>query len=335
MLRPAMKIAASALAIGAILCLAACGGGPDRNVDNSNHDYGRDDAVMKGVAYLLRNQHNSNWESDIAPTRGGPQVGGASALALFALESARSVTNDQRLLPESPELASAFAWLRRTRTTMVYPTSLKIMALLATGEAEDAALAKDLGQKLLDGMKPGGGYSYKIDGGELQFDSSNSDYGQAGVMSATRAGLTVPREYDATMQRFWKTQQNPDGGWGYAPPSIRPNSTSGLTGGAVASMLELGIPPTDPSVANGLTFLNKNFSATVTDYYALFNVARAASAAHEKTLGGVDWREMLRYELIRLQSPDGSWYAETDTFWGKPNPAICTSYALLFLSQRH
>ncbi len=299
----------------------------------------KDEARKKGVDFLLSAKHGDHWISNQEWPEAGDQFGGEHGLVLYALLKTGQATHDPRLKPDSAQLGSSVAWEVHANTTTVYATALKVLVLCNATMTPDRAMTLSRCTGLLmRAMHKDGGYGYNFKRDEKQLsDSSNSDYALMAVAEASRHGVQVPGDYWVQAERFWRTRQNADGGWGYAPPELRPQSNMAMSAGAEASLYELlhrktkadDLSESRKNIDDGWTYLNKSFDPHSSDYYYFYNMNRTGVSR----IDAGHLAETITTELLSTQHSDGSWKTQYVSFWGEPNRTICTAYALLTLVQ--
>src|SRR3712207_7949234 len=67
-------------------------------------------------------------------------------------------------------------------------------------------------------------------------DNSNAQYGLLGVWSGAEAGAEVPRQYWLDVERHWRGEQLPSGGWSYGGMAASRGESLSMTSGGVASL---------------------------------------------------------------------------------------------------
>ncbi len=313
-------------------------------------------ALRRGADFLLQHKNHDNWERN--PTWEAdklPQHGGETAMALWALLTMGQTTDDPQLNYKSDELAAAIVWLlhHEPKTVYVAAVQARVFSLLPAKSEYRAPLGQ-LKQALRESQLDNGGFSYALSPAELPetdlrtssaaatatkpaagpWDASNSRYGLMGIFAAAdvEGGTELPLQpFWVSAEKFWRTHQNADGGWGYCETSTA--SRPALSAAGVASLYMIaaaGIqPPTkpDPALALGLAFVSKNFNPHQPEenYDYLYSILRVGQASGLRRLDGTDWYNDGAAALLAAQQPDGS--------WAGPSPTVATAYALLFLTQ--
>jgi squalene-hopene/tetraprenyl-beta-curcumene cyclase len=148
--------------------------------------------------------------------------------------------------------------------------------------------------------------------------------------------------------------KNPDGGFYYTPaaggisqagqtPNGGLRSYGSMTYAGLKSMLYAGVGPDDVRVKAAFAWIQKYYDvksnpgmggAGLYYYYHVFGKALDVMHVDQvEDAHGVkhDWRRELRDELIRRQSPDGSWVNDNPR-WLEGEPSLVTGYALLALA---
>jgi len=149
--------------------------------------------------------------------------------------------------------------------------------------------------------------------------------------------------------------KNPDGGFYYtcaAGGSSKAGETPGgglrsygsMTYAGLKSMIYAGVGPDDPRVKATVKWAQKHYGLDCNPgmgnaglYYYYHTFAKALDATGMSVIEdaqGVkhNWRRELAEELIRRQSPDGSWVNEKNSRWMEGEPGLVTGYALLALA---
>ncbi|MBN1941822.1 MAG: DUF4159 domain-containing protein [Phycisphaerae bacterium] len=279
-----------------------------------------------------------------------PRYGGMTALCVYALLSAGC--DDQK----TPVLQTSIRWLGQAKLHGTYAVALRAAALAAI---KDQRVRKKLQEDvtwLLDAAWPDGSYTHTSTEGQTPsseksgapFDNTNSQWAVLGVYSGLQRGLSVPAEYWRRVEKHWRAQQQPDGGWGYCARSrngklyARPYGSMTAAGVATLAICRdqlaranivagLSTPPSE-AMKRGLAWLEKNFSADSNPrknaewyYFWLFSLQRVGEATGQKYLAGVNWYAEAARRLRRRQNPDGS--------WGYGPRTAETCFAMIFLAR--
>ena len=196
---------------------------------------------------------------------------------------------------------------------------------------------------------------------EFRTDNSNSQYGLLGVWAGQKANMEIPLQYWQQVEEFWKTQQNPDGGWGYGQRTMRKRSYPSMTVAGVASLFVCldylkareflrcdNNNEYDPHLQKGLERFENVFPRSMQpgadmkpsgrdrgsavyrmSYYYLYGVERVALACGYKDFGGLGWYSSGARYILSRQKANGSWDGE----WNDGNTLGATAYAMLFLAR--
>ncbi len=271
--------------------------------------------------------------------------GGQTALCLYALLAAGENPGDERV-------AKTLQWLARTPMRGTYAVAFRanVWAMLGANSKYRKNLARDI-RYLVTGINNAGAYSYvplSGMGGSWQtppvmkrYDNSNSQLAVLGVWAGVLSRIEVDKRYWQMVERHWKDDQFPDGGWGYSDTgaSYGSMSAAGLATMFICydmlhadKLVRCEAAPRYEPIANGLAWLEKNFSATDNPrkgvswyYYYLYCVERVGLASGYRYFGPHDWYKLGAQALVRQQHGNGAWIGLTRT-----------SFALLFLARgRH
>jgi hypothetical protein len=345
---PAATISYAAILVtllAGVLSVPAPAGGegwatnPPRDLDPAEIDR----AIDKGIEYLLGEQNaDGSWpgrkfwshQYDIGP----------SAIICYALLEAG-------VNPQNPKLEKGLEWMASQPSEKTYTLSLRANALLATlvptrGKYRKV-LVDDVRNLVLGTV--GGAYTYDAPPSDRErqagrWDNSNAQYGLLGVWAGARAGLEIPTRYWKVVLEHWLSDQNPDGGWGYAPDN-RPHSQPAMTTAGLASLfvcidnvmaeqfVRCATNREIPSLVKGLDWMEKHFPASMkkdVNYYYLYGVERVGLASGYKYFGTIDWFQAGARKLLGEQRGDGHWET-TGNYSGDDN--VATAFALLFLAR--
>jgi hypothetical protein len=311
-------------------------------------------AIDNGVRFLRKDERGrGNWEGDISSAAKTRQ-GGTTALALLALLNCG-------IKPDDPQIQAGLQWLRTVDPEAVYVVGLQTMVFAEVGDPKDLPRIQRNVDWLIrarvmrDGQLRGWGYTETF--GSTDF--SNSQYALLGLHAGKQAGATVDVSVWESIQNFYKTTQDADGGWVYSfnynpGPTTLTMTIAGLCGLSIvgqeldAGRRTLNPDGSDPKCGkyeendairralewlgagggNGTRFQFREPGAT---YYNIYGIERAGRLTGQRFLAGHDWyREGCEF-LVQRQHEGGSWF-----FAGERHDAyvtISTTFALLFLSK--
>ena len=309
-------------------------------------------SIKRGRTFLISKQSaDGSWGS--ADGNGGYKIG-ITSLCLLSLINAGLTADD-------PSVARGLEWLRDLdsgQPTLTYEISLMIMTLAAAKDgSRDSLRIFDLAQRLESGQTASGGWTYYDAGGGGNPDHSNSQYAVLGLRDAAYYGTPVDEKVWKKSDRYWRSAQQPDGGWTY-----REGDNSGSRGSmTVAGISSLVIcnsflrkqsdvdgngkpiccqpPKDDEALEAAYRWMGRpgNFSVTNNPNYRawwlyyMYGLERAGRLSGRRFFGSHDWyREGARSLLTRQSKRDGSWEGEGGM---ESNPIIGTSFSLLFLSK--
>lgn len=271
-------------------------------------------ALDRGVDYLRKSQNaDGTW-----PDYGRP--GGVTCLAVLALLTA-GVSEDD------PALQKALPWITAIANQATYVVSLKAMVLAAanptTYRKDLEACAKWLiGAQVATGPTEGM-WTYGTPG--RGGDNSNTQFAVLGLDACARAGVPVPQEVWARIERHFRTSQGRDGGWSYNPG--QPQSYGSMTAAGLGSLYFAGVRlqtdfdqhtcgryRQDKAITEAINWFAQNFSVTQNPkgsaqwyYYYLYGLERVGMVSALKYLGAHNWYKEGVTELVRLQGADGGW----------------------------
>jgi hypothetical protein len=290
-----------------------------------------DAAIAKAKKYIYSQQKNGNWERVERPVKDtqfgsdvtGPQWGGQTALALFAL----LVAGED---PQSKELAPAIEFLMKAELTGTYALGMRaqVLLLLPKSPAVDK-LMRDNTKQLIGLMKtkgPGEGF-YDYDAEGNSYSLSRAQYAVLGVWAAAQSGVEVERQYWAKVEKAWVAAQEKDGGWRYQHHNNQYPATAGITAVGIATLfiiqdqlyttrgLDCKDPTEIPAIEKGIAWMSKNFNRVASDQKVereypnpnLYAVERVGVAGGLKYIGTHDWYKFGCEYLLRMQKKNGSW----------------------------
>ncbi len=313
-------------------------------------------AIKRGVNYLLRHEKTGDcWEGGLFTSGYFRQRGGRTAMATQTLLQVGQSVPLRELNIFSPKMRAAIAYTAGIHSIDTYVVSFQAnaMALLPHKPKYVAVLRRDY-RLLREGMKRGGGYSYRLKKTKTKgdghsrilaggWDNSNSQYGVLGMWAVAHAGLRVPMAYWDSVKMHWRAFQYSDGTWGYASHadtpapgtlSSRPDSmtSAGIASLLIADEFERTTSP-DACVAKGLAWLDRHIHPHIGDTYCLYGYARVGMASGLQYFGHTNWYSSIAARLVRNQRRNGSWGAG---IVGPPrvhNRVVGTCYALLTLAR--
>jgi hypothetical protein len=257
-------------------------------------------------------------------------------------------SDDPRLNPRSKELAKAIKFVVDLKADSTYAASLQAsaLALLPKDPPVKAALIR-CRDFLMQTTLAKGGHSYSVKGAEAKrvSDNSNSNYalmGLAAIEDADVPGVEIPQSYWKNYDAYWRTNQNADGGWGYAP-NDRPTSQATMTAAGMASLLllrqhvvseTLAAPKPDKALDSAMVSLGKQYNKTTENVYFTFTLERIGLVGGYKYINGVNWYKESAAVLMKKQEANGSWALDSiGTFYVIVPPNVFTAYAIMFLSR--
>jgi hypothetical protein len=166
-------------------------------------------------------------------------------------------------------------------------------------------------------------------------DNSNSQYGVLGAWAMERSGIDVPTSYWHMEDQYWRTNQQPDGGWHYQAKDDKPSLTMSVAGLAslyiISEFTNPGLrlePVPDPQIDKALAKVTADYTTSSSLYY-LYGVERVGLASGLKFFGTHNWFREGASALVKSQHATGSF---TGGFSGA-TAVNSTAYALLFLAR--
>jgi hypothetical protein len=239
-------------------------------------------------------------------------------------------------------------------TKPTYETSIAILALKATHNDNFVPVIADAKDWLvqsqwdddclwgdLDADWYWGGFGYGTHG---RPDLSNSQWALMGLDAADLPKsdpawanaiiFTTRCQHHETNDRIWAGD---DGGFVYTPEGG--TSRGSMTSAGIWSLILSGKDVTDPQVQAALNWIAENYTWDSHPgyysnylYYYYLSMAKALTMSRRTTIGGHNWYQDLRDELISRQRNDGSWVGGST---GMENiSSLATAYALLALETR-
>ncbi len=279
------------------------------------------EAVQKGVAFVLSTQRDDGGFYVPKPGRGGSGLGNYNTSVCLAALFDAGCGNVEALLKARDYIASS----------------------QLTG---DDTLA--------------GGFGYDKISPRRYADLSNTSYAMSAMAKTSsleelRTGgkrVDIDWEKAVAFVEGLVEREGPDAG-GAAYNETTPQAGTATNGAgkvhlraygsmsyaAVLSMCSANLSAGDPRVRQTLDYLSRNWSVDENPgmgsqglYYFYDIMARALAAARVDVVGGHRWREELAAKVVSLQKPDGRWVNDNNRFW-EGDPILATSFALLVLSQ--
>ncbi len=312
------------------------------------------EAIDRGVKYLLSNQHvDGSWYDGKTNVYLHPE-GGATALAVAALLHS-GVDHDHQAI----ERGAAYA--RSRPMQMFYGTVTRILMEDILGEHKDDKQMKSLAEFLVGGA---GSDYFDYPGVDKPGDLSITQYAILGMWMAKRDGVKIPDKALESSMKIILRNQLPDGGWAYFGPSASssPMQAGGEGGGPTCSMTTAGMSSllfcldalgekhkvtrkykddVDEALAKGYEWLNEHMSYEYNfapggedkfsrqwDLYYYYTIERLGSIAKVDELGGKDWYKAGAEFLVKSQLPNGGWAPSSNPESAQSNG---TAFALLFL----
>ena len=332
-------------------CVLALAGSAFAQSGGAALDAAVDRAIRRGLDTLYAMQRpDGTW----ATPHASRHPGGVEALVLL---TALSAGED----PDQAKLKAALAYVKGIQPPSVYARAMRVMVYARLKgadyrkrlEADVAWLRPD--QKSSGGWGYGPGHPMTVR--HLHWtDTSNSQLAILALHEAATAGVSVPESVWKPARTFWTRAQNPDGGWGYAPPGsaerLRGSSYGTMTAAGLATVLILrdhlagaandGESGEEVVVTRAIDWLTKNHKPRVNpkwiwgapqewSFYYAWCLARAASAAGLRIVGRDDWYRSTA-DMLLARHRDGAWADPKGDVAAKPDPAY-TCFAILALLQ--
>jgi len=309
-------------------------------------------ASMKKAADYLLSQRTADgtWQSG---TEFIPHVhtlhGSETALVLYALLNAGDSQENPRLTIRSKELAPAIRFVVDLKADSTYAASLQASVLAKLPRDKDPAVKAAIDRcrnYLVNSTRKAGGHYYSLKQAAekpTHFDHSNSNYAVMGLVALAEAGIELPAAYWPMYENFWRTNQNKDGGWGYAPKRDRDLSTPTMTAAAIASICQIrhftdiGIGTEmkqDKGLDSAWALLSRQYDPGSQNLYYLYSLERVGLATGRKYINTQNWYKEGAAMILKTQRDDGSWQLNKEHFYATNiNPNVYTAYSLLFLAR--
>ena len=301
-----------------------------------------DAAAGRAVAFLRKQLHPELGRCVHEYDGNNVRFGGRTGLIAYTLASAGQ---DPR---KDARLQAALHWLRGAKLTGTYAVATRAMALSGVRPTPQRFTAMQADAKwLVNAAGSDGRYTYTPIGKTSRiYDNSNAQFAALALDALARRGVEVPPAYWQTARRWWRSQQQVDGGWGYRIPRgmMRVRSYGSMSAAGLATLLTCDARVASDDVVrcrasrageplrDAMGWLAKNYTVRRNPgkgvewyYYWLFSLQRVGLTSGRKLLGGHDWQGDGTRELLRRQRSDGS--------WGLGNRIEETCFALLFLAK--
>ncbi len=301
-----------------------------------------DAAAGRAVAFLRKQLHPESGRCVHEYDGNNVRFGGRTGLIAYTLASAGL---DPR---KDARLQAALRWLQDAKLTGTYAVATRAMALSAVRETPERLSTMRADAKwLVNAAGSDGRYTYTpIEKTSETYDNSNAQFAALALDALARRGVEVPPAYWQTTRRWWRSQQQVDGGWGYRIPRgmMRVRSYGSMSAAGLATLLTCDARVASDDVVrcrasragepvrDALGWLAKNYTVRRNPgkgvewyYYWLFSLQRVGLTGGRKLLGGHDWQDDGTRELLRRQRSDGS--------WGLGTRIEETCFALLFLAK--
>ncbi|MBI1852257.1 MAG: terpene cyclase/mutase family protein [Planctomycetes bacterium] len=285
-------------------------------------------AVEKGVSYL-----RAEWKKGFGPSAPGL---GPEPLVLFAWQCAGVSDQD-------PDVKSLREKVRVSALTGTYQVALEALVLSGWAAKRDRERLQACARFLIESQLENGQWTYAPAIGASSpalGDNSNTAYAVLGIAACHRVGIDVPESVVKKAEKWWRSSQNQDGGWGYRTDRETESYASMTESGISSLILCRRLLPeqfaADTALERANTWLAAHFSVQENRnsayqqgrlLYHLFALERVGSLCGEKSLVGHSWFEEGASYLVSTQNDDGSWDDGADT------PIPNTSLALLFLTR--
>jgi hypothetical protein len=308
-----------ALLLGALLCGPATAATPQQV----------NESLERAKEFLYKMQKpDGTWEQgpppkDIVNTPGeaeitGPQYGGLTAVATYALLASGEKHQDQRL-------GRAIDFLKKTKMAGTYAAGFRAMVwLYLPPTAEIRQLAKIDAEILLGTANKEARHTYSLLRAKAKAhgDSSNSQIGLLGLWAAGELGVEVPAGYWTAADQMWRGSQLADGAWFYGHNFPQPHP--GMTAAGIASLFlinerkqqsgECRGNPQEEAIDKARAWLAANFDKVTVSpvvgepaIYNLYALERCGVAGGYRNFGKHDWYQFVADFLLKSQQPDGRW----------------------------
>jgi hypothetical protein len=299
----------------------------------------------RAVAILKKMQReDGSWEpredADALPHHWKPPAPGlTTSLAVLALLESGVPADD-------PCVKKGLAGLREANLLNTELVAVQTLALCRAGQKRDQKLIQRNVDWLCDGavrtnkVLQGWGETNNPKG---KSDNWSTQYAVAALHAAVQAGAKVDNQWWKDIRSYYLQTQLPDGSWGFSPPirhSFEMTTLSGICGLLITDEnLGACTDASKSAVQRGLARLEKGFDeqrlsalSRLGGYTGRLAIVRFVAPLETNLIsrGGKNL-DPFRTELasvVRAQNPDGSFSFS----WNEKDPAVATSYALLFLA---
>ncbi len=311
-------------------------------------------AILRGSAFLKADlaadgrcvwPQNSEWPGCVV---------GATALGVYALRAAGLPADDPVLRQAVQEtLLVDGRGMREDLEGYTYALSLLAMALEAMDPVAHRQHLQTIARRLAEGQLDNGQWTYyckdrQYDRRPAAGDNSNTQYAMLGLRSARRAGVEIPRDVWERNERFWRENQNGNGGWGYGPKGSYDHelsmtsagvATLGICAEALNGLKAWDIVRESRNVGSGMIrlgelLLEKGYDGQ--EIYTFYGVERASILTGTRAFDDFDWYREGAGILVNAQKESGAWgnkHAHGIAEGAGYGEAIDTAYALLFLKR--
>jgi len=244
---------------------------------------------------------------------------------------------------------------------ILYEAGIALMAISSSGTPNRVATTgspnvvgrtyKDIAQDMVDWIAWGqsdpytgvyeGGWRYTANYG--MSDSSVSQWPVIGMEAAERnfgtSGLTVPSFVRPELLKWSTYDQGSDGGFGYTGPGYWENTAK--TGAGCAMLNWAGVPTSDTSFQNALSFLNVHWydsASTYTnfgDYYTMYGIMKGMRIPNPDIvfIGSHDWyAEYARYIVDEQNNYGGEYVVDYSWLSSYLEGTLATAWAIAILT---
>jgi Domain of unknown function (DUF4159) len=318
-----------------------------------------DASIARAIECLFKLQNGAgNWEQVDAPDPGasrhdakGGQWGGRTALAVYALLSSGVSPNDPRMVKgieflkkanKDAQMMGYYALGLRSQIWLFLPPTKENKKM---AEQEAKLMVAGVGRP---GNKAAGLYDYTIPS-VSRIDMSVSQYGVLGMWACEQLVPEIDyrgMDFWNVVDKAWKAQQEPDGGWSYDGKGGGKSTTLSMTTAGVATLFitqdyinesagaECKGNISNKAIDSGMNWLSNRFpdllnSDTKVDWrnYTLYGIERIGVASGFKYLSDVNWFAEGASYLVKGQNKNSGAYE------GGKDDFTDTAFGLLFLSR--